>query len=67
VPSKVLAKTPIGKMEIGVNGRNLWLYAPNFPHFDPETNATGVTNSQGFEANGLPQTRNYGFFLRATF
>ncbi len=67
VPSKVLAKTPIGKMELGVNGRNLWLYAPNFPHFDPETNATGVTNSQGFEANGLPQTRNYGFFLRATF
>jgi hypothetical protein len=54
-------------MELGVNGRNLWLYAPNFPHFDPETNATGVTNSQGFEANGLPQTRNYGFFLRATF
>ena len=67
IPKKLLEKTPIGKLEIGLNGRNLWLHAPNFPHFDPEMNATGVSNSQGFEANGLPQSRNYGFFLRATF
>ena len=67
VPKKLLEKTPIGKLELGLNGRNLLLHAPNFPHFDPETNATGVSNSQGFEANGLPQSRNYGFFLRATF
>lgn len=67
VPNKFLEKTPIGKLELGLNGRNLLLHAPNFPHFDPETNATGVSNSQGFEANGLPQSRNYGFFLRATF
>jgi hypothetical protein len=67
VPNKILERTPIGKLELGLNGRNLLLHAPNFPHFDPETNATGVSNSQGFEANGLPQARNYGFFLRATF
>ena len=66
LPAKFLTKTPIGKMEVGLNGRNLYLYAPNFPHFDPEVNATGVSNSQGFEANGLPQARNFGFFLRAT-
>jgi TonB-linked SusC/RagA family outer membrane protein len=67
IPKRFLEKTPVGKLEIGLNGRNLWLHAPNFPHFDPEANATGVSNSQGFEANGLPQSRNYGFFLRATF
>ncbi len=66
LPAKFIQKTPLGKLEIGLNGRNLFLYAPNFPHFDPEANATGVSNSQGFEANGLPQTRTYGFFLRAT-
>jgi TonB-linked SusC/RagA family outer membrane protein len=66
LPSKLLTKTPLGKLEIGLNGRNLYLYAPNFPHFDPEVNASGVGNSQGFEANGLPQSRNFGFFLRAT-
>lgn len=66
VPSSLLKKTPIGKLEVGLNGRNLYLYAPNMPHIDPETNATGATNSQGFEANGLPQARNFGFFLRAT-
>ena len=66
IPAKVLQKTPLGKLEVGLNGRNLFLYAPNFPHFDPETNASGASNSQGFEANGLPQSRNFGFFLRAT-
>ncbi|SKB50270.1 TonB-linked outer membrane protein, SusC/RagA family [Daejeonella lutea] len=66
LPAKLLQKTPVGKLEIGVNGRNLYLYAPNFPHFDPETAAQGVSNSQGFTSNDLPQARNYGFFLRAT-
>ena len=66
IPTKFLQKTPLGKLELGLNGRNLYLYAPNFPHFDPEVNASGVGNSQGFEANGLPQARNFGFFLRAT-
>ncbi|MES2872559.1 MAG: SusC/RagA family TonB-linked outer membrane protein [Bacteroidota bacterium] len=66
LPASLLQKTPIGKLEIGLNGRNLYLYAPNVPHIDPEANATGSSNSQGFEANGLPQSRNFGFFLRAT-
>lgn len=64
--SNLLSNTPFGKVEIGVNGRNLFLRAPNFPHFDPENNQLGVSNAQGFEFNGLPQTRTYGFFLRAT-
>ncbi len=67
VPKQFLDKTPFGRLDIGVNGRNLFSYFPNFPHFDPETNALGVSNGQGFEFNGLPQTRNYGFFIRATF
>ncbi len=66
IPTKMLQKTPLGKLEIGLNGRNLYLYAPNFPHLDPETNALGASNSQGFGSNDLPQARNFGFFLRAT-
>lgn len=66
IPNRLLTKTPIQSMEIGVNGRNLWLRAPNYPHFDPETNAQGVSNSQGLEFNALPQTRSVGFFLRTT-
>lgn len=66
LPNRLLANSPIRTMEIGVNGRNLWLRAPNYPHFDPETNAQGVSNSQGLEFNALPQTRSVGFFLRTT-
>jgi len=66
LPNRLLTNTPIRSMEIGVNGRNLWLRAPNYPHFDPETNAQGVSNSQGLEFNALPQTRSVGFFVRTT-
>ncbi|ALI99416.1 SusC/RagA family TonB-linked outer membrane protein [Rufibacter tibetensis] len=66
LPSGLLEKTPFGRVELGMNGRNLFLYAPNFPHLDPESNTLGVSNAQGFEFNGLPQTRSYGAFLRVT-
>jgi TonB-linked SusC/RagA family outer membrane protein len=66
-PKSLLDKTFLGGLEIGVNGRNLLLSAPNFPHFDPETNALGVSNGQGLEYNALPNTRTYGFFLKAKF
>jgi TonB-linked SusC/RagA family outer membrane protein len=67
LPKKLLAKTPFGTAQLVFTGRNLWLYAPNYPHLDPEVNSQGVSNSQGFEFNNLPQTRTYGALLRLTF
>ncbi|MBS1949435.1 MAG: SusC/RagA family TonB-linked outer membrane protein [Cytophagales bacterium] len=67
LPKKWLSKSPFGAASIVLTGRNLWLYAPNYPHFDPEVNTQGVSNSQGFEFNTLPQTRTYGAVLRLTF
>ena len=64
LPSKVFAKTILGGAEFGVTGRNLFLHAPNFPHFDPENNVLGVSNAQGLEFNGLPSVRNVGVFLK---
>jgi len=66
LPKKWLSKSPFGAASIVLTGRNLWLYAPNYPHFDPEVNTQGVSNSQGFEFNTLPQTRTYGVVLRLT-
>ncbi|GGK61162.1 SusC/RagA family TonB-linked outer membrane protein [Rufibacter glacialis] len=66
IPSTLLEKTPFGRLEVGLNGRNLLLWAPNFPHLDPENNTLGASNAQGFEFNGLPNTRSYGAFLRIT-
>ncbi|MFM9837425.1 MAG: SusC/RagA family TonB-linked outer membrane protein [Cyclobacteriaceae bacterium] len=67
LPKKFLTKTPFGSASLVLTGRNLWLYAPNYPHLDPEVNSQGVSNSQGFEYNNLPQTRSYGALLRLTF
>lgn len=51
-------------IEIGAFGRNLYLKAKNYPHFDPEQNALGVSNAQGLEFNSLPSTRTFGLNLK---
>ena len=66
IPKAILSKTPFGSAAIVFTGRNLFLYAPNYPHLDPEVNAQGVNNSQGFEYNGLPQVKTYGVLVRFT-
>jgi hypothetical protein len=60
-------KSIFGGVEFGIMGRNLFLRAKNFPHLDPENNVLGVSNAQGFEFNGLPSTRNIGFFTKINF
>jgi TonB-linked SusC/RagA family outer membrane protein len=66
LPKTLLKRTPFGNVEVGVFGRNLLLHAPNYPHFDPEQNALGISNAQGLEFNSLPNTKTYGFNLRLT-
>ncbi len=59
-----LKNTPFKQFELGAFGRNLFLSAPNYPHFDPEQNALGISNAQGLEFNSLPNTRTIGFNLK---
>jgi TonB-linked SusC/RagA family outer membrane protein len=66
LPKAWLAKTPFGRVEIGMNGRNLFLWT-KVPHIDPETNLSGATNSQGLEFNTMPNARSYGAVLKLTF
>ncbi|RRB02202.1 SusC/RagA family TonB-linked outer membrane protein [Larkinella rosea] len=66
LPASLIGKTPFGAVSIGVSGRNLWFYAPNYMA-DPETNTQGAGNIQGLDLNGIPNTRNYGVNLRFTF
>ena len=56
----------IGNTELAIFGRNLYLRAKNYPHFDPEQNALGVSNAQGLEFNALPQTRSIGVSLKVS-
>jgi TonB-linked SusC/RagA family outer membrane protein len=64
LPESLLNKLSIGNAELGVFGRNLFLKAKNYPHFDPEQNALGVSNAQGLEFNALPQARSVGVSLK---
>jgi TonB-linked SusC/RagA family outer membrane protein len=66
LPESLLKKLSIGNAEFGVFGRNLFLKAKNYPHFDPEQNALGVSNAQGLEFNALPQTRSLGVSLKVS-
>ncbi|HEX8349910.1 MAG TPA: SusC/RagA family TonB-linked outer membrane protein, partial [Hymenobacter sp.] len=60
LPKSLTDRTFLGSVELGLNARNVFLYAPNVPHIDPEVNAQGASNSQGLEYNALPQTRTFG-------
>jgi TonB-linked SusC/RagA family outer membrane protein len=66
IPKKWLEKSPIGAVNLSLSGRNLFFYAPNLPHADPETNL-GTDNARGVEFNSPPSVRNYGVNLRVTF
>jgi TonB-linked SusC/RagA family outer membrane protein len=66
LPKGLLGKTPFGSISVGVSGRNLYFYAPNFPA-DPEINTQGAGNIQGLDLNGPPNTRNFGGNIRLTF
>jgi len=69
-PKSLMSRTPFGALSIGLTGRNLWNYSPNFPkdlNYDPETNQFGARNVQGIEYSTTPSARRYSVTLRATF
>lgn len=70
VSKSVLQRTPFGALSIGLTGRNLWNYSPDFPkdlNYDPETNQFGARNGQGIEYSTTPSARRFAVTLRATF
>ncbi|MFD1144203.1 SusC/RagA family TonB-linked outer membrane protein [Larkinella insperata] len=66
LPTRLIGKTPFGGISVGISGRNLYYFAPNY-YMDPEVNTQGAGNIQGLDLNGAPNTRNYGVNLRFTF
>jgi TonB-linked SusC/RagA family outer membrane protein len=66
VPRSVTDRTPFGNIELGVFGRNLFLWTKEYKHLDPEQNALGISPAQGLEFNANPSTRTMGVNLRIT-
>lgn len=70
IPSKLLEKTPFGKVSVSIIGQNLWYKAVNFPdglNFDPEVSSLGVGNGQGFDFLTGPTAKRFGFNINVTF
>jgi TonB-linked SusC/RagA family outer membrane protein len=65
-PQSILEKTPFGNLNLSFVGRNLSILWKNVENIDPEANYS-AGNAQGLDYFGMPQTRSYGFNLRATF
>ncbi|MEI9910577.1 MAG: hypothetical protein WDO71_13430 [Bacteroidota bacterium] len=52
-------------LELGLEGRNLWIIKSHVPHIDPEVNFFGSASlGEGVEFNSVPSTRSYGINLR---
>ncbi len=69
LPKSLFGRLPIGGATLSFSGRNLWFYAPYFPHssnFDPEV-STYSNSIQGFEFSAAPTTRRLGVNLKITF
>ncbi|WP_017495029.1 SusC/RagA family TonB-linked outer membrane protein [Flavobacterium sp. WG21] len=70
VPSKILEKTPFGKISLSFIANNLWYFAPNVPkytNFDPETTSYGNSTLQGIETSAAPTAKRWGFKINLTF
>lgn len=61
-------KNVIKGMEIGLEGRNLWLIKSHVPHVDPEMSYFGASSvADGVEFNSFPATASYGVNLKLKF
>ncbi|MFN8299815.1 MAG: SusC/RagA family TonB-linked outer membrane protein [Chitinophagales bacterium] len=68
-PKKWMSKTKyISNVELSVFGNNLWMWVPKENTYaDPEINAYGAGNAQGFEFYNLPSLRTAGFGVKVDF
>ncbi len=66
LPARLLAKTPVSKVNISIVGRNLWIIHKNMPYYDPEASLS-AGNIQGIADGAYPSTRTLGFNLSIGF
>lgn len=65
-PRRILDKTPLTTLNLSFVGRNLSILWKNVENIDPESGYSS-SNGQGLDYFGMPQSRTFGFNLRAGF
>lgn len=64
-PKRWFSKTLIKSLQVGFEGRNLWLIKSHVPHIDPEVNMySPASQGEGVEYYNIPSTRSFGFNIR---
>lgn len=64
----IISKTPFKSINLGVTGRNLWIYKPHFTGSDPEVSSFGSRNGdQGMYSFSTPTNRSVSVNLKLTF
>jgi len=66
LPKSLISKLYLTGATVGVVGSNLWIFAKNLPHADPEA-SQGSGNIQGWQSGVMPATRNLGVTLNLQF
>jgi hypothetical protein len=66
LPTKLIAKSPISRVNISIVGRNLWLIHKNMTYYDPELSLS-AGNIQGIADGAYPSSRTYGFNVTVGF
>jgi hypothetical protein len=66
-PASILGNTPVRTLSLSFVARNLAVLMKNVDNVDPESSYSNTGGTQGLDYFGMPQTRSYGFNLRATF
>ncbi|PZF73009.1 SusC/RagA family TonB-linked outer membrane protein [Taibaiella soli] len=68
LPAKWFNRAFLGSVMVGAYGNNLFIWtAGSNKYVDPEVNAAGATDVQGFDFRARPSLRNYGFTVKVTF
>ena len=65
-PRRILDRTPLTALNLSFVARNLSILWKNVENIDPESGYSS-NNGQGLDYFGMPQTRTFGFNLRAAF
>ncbi len=66
IPNRLMSKTFISAMSLGLTGSNLWIISKDLPHADPESGLS-AGNLQGYSTGSLPSTRDFGFNIKLQF
>ena len=67
LPKRILDRTPLTNLRVGVYGRNLAMWT-KYPVYDPEAAMLDGSNiTMGIEAGTLPTTRTFGINLNLEF